>query len=684
MNKQEAKKRIKKLRAEINHHRYLYHVLDKAEISDEALDSLKNELFKLESEFPDLITVDSPTQRIGGKPLDKFRKIRHSQFMISLYDAFTPEDLHAWEKRISKLLPVNVKLNYFCELKLDGLAVALRYEKGIFILGATRGDGRVGEDVTQNLRTIASLPLTLRQPTDKEYQESGFTPKQIRDINKAISAGKMEVRGEVVMLKKVLADLNRKYKAQGLPPLANPRNAAAGSIRQLDPKLAAERKLEFFAYELPGAPVETQAQKFVLLKLLGFKTVKYNKYCPTLNEVIKFRDYWQEKRENLPFLIDGVVVKVNNLALWDVLGIVGKGPRYMMAYKFAAEQVVTQVKAIRWQVGRTGILTPIALLNPVSVGGVTVSNATLHNMDEIKRLGLKIGDNVIIERAGDVIPKVVKVLTRMRTGKEKKIFPPRRCPMCGSMVKKISGEVALRCANNECFAVNLRRLIHWASKNAVDIDGLGKKIIEQLVKEGIVNDIADIYLLKEGDIKPLERFAEKSAKNLIKAIEEKKEIPLDRFLVGLGIRYVGEESAIVLAERFGSLENIKKASVSDLAEIYDFGEKMAQSVYDWFHNRQNLALLDKLFNVGVRALSLAKTKKTTLKGKTFVLTGTLNSLTREQAKAKIRELGGKIASTVSKNTDYVLVGENPGSKLEKAKKIGVKILNEKQFNNIII
>lgn len=679
MEKAEAKKRIEKLKAEINHYRYVYHVLDKEEISEAALDSLKNELFKLEMQYPELITSDSPTQRIGGKPLDKFVKFKHSTPLMSLFDAFLVEDMKDWEGRISKLIP-GQKLNYFCELKLDGLAMALQYRRGLFIKGATRGDGKIGEDVTQNLKTIESIPLHLRIPEEKELIQIGFKKDEVAKILDKIKTGDIEVRGEAIMNKKVFKELNERYAREKKPLLANTRNGAAGSIRQLNPKLAAERKLDFYVYGLAtDFGFEKHSNTFALMSLLGFRVLKHNKFCSNLDEVIEFHDYWEEKRDKLPFDVDGVVVKVNDLNLWSKLGVVGKGPRYMMAYKFLAEQVTTKIKDVVWQVGRTGILTPTAVLESVRVGGVTVSHATLHNMDEIKRLGIRTGDTVIIERAGDVIPKVVQVLPKLRDGSEVEIKIPKKCPICSGDVVKIAGEVAYRCVNVDCFAVNLRRLIHWASKGAINIEGLGPKIIEQLVKEGLIRDVADFYILEAGDLKPLERFADKSAENLILAISERKEIELPRFLIGLGIRHVGEEAAIDLAENFGSLKTIQDASAEEIEKIHEFGSVMAKSIYDWFRNSKNIELLERLEKNGVKIKQTKKTKKGNLSGLTFVPTGTLNSLTRDEFKAKIRELGGNISSSVSKNTDYVVAGVDPGSKYEKAKKMGVKIISEEEF-----
>ncbi len=697
MNKEEAKKLIAKLRTEINHYRYLYHVLDRQEISDGALDSLKDKLNKLEQQYPEFITPDSPTQRVGGKPLDKFAKVRHSAPMMSLFDAFTEEDIRNWEERLEKIKAADPdfkrrRLDYYCELKLDGLAMSLKYEKGIFLRGATRGDGLVGEDVTQNLKTIESIPLKLRLPAENELKKIGLAVKSVKDVLAAVAAGVIEVRGEAIMTRQVFKDLNRKYKKEGRPLLANPRNGAAGSIRQLDPKLAAERKLDFYVYSLiTDLDLSKHEQEHQLAGLLGFKTLGQNEYCQNLEEVYKFHDHWEKNREKLPVECDGIVVKVNDLSLWPFLGTVGKGPRYIMAYKFAAQQATTKIKEVNWQVGRTGILTPTAVLEPVRVGGVTITHATLHNMDEIKRLGIKVGDTVIIERAGDVIPKVMQVLPKLRLGGEKNIHIPRECPNCGGRVEKVAGEVAYRCANRNCYAVNLRRLIHWAGKSALDIDGLGKKIIEQLFKEGLVKDVSDFYKLTAADLKPLERFAEKSAVNLIQAINDKKEIELSKFINGLGIRHVGEETALMLSEKL----EVKSKKLDDLIAVFqkktkeewedfaDIGPIVAKSIYEWWHDEKNLRLLKKLEKNGVIITQHAtRNTQQILAGKIFVLTGVLAGLTREEAKAKIRELGGNISSSVSKNTDYVVAGENPGSKYDKARKLGVKTIDERELLNI--
>ena len=566
----------------------------------------------------------------------------------------------------------------------------------------------MGEDVTQNLKTIEAIPLNLRIPSGTELEKLGFNLKERGEILKIIRDGRIEARGEAIMTHKVFNELNRKYKKEGKPILANPRNAAAGSIRQLNSKITAERKLDFYVYSMALAPTPSPSpapassrergifgkheREHKLAQLLGFKVLKQNKYCKSLDEAIEFHDWWEKHKDKLPFDCDGVVVKVNDLSLWPRLGAVGKGPRYIMAYKFAAAQATTQIEDVRWQVGRTGVLTPTAALKPARIGGVTVRHATLHNMDEINRLGIKIGDTVILERAGDVIPKVVKILPKLRTGREKKISAPNKCPMCGGPVEKVKGEVAYRCANKNCYAVNLRKLRHWVSKAAADIDGLGPKIIEQLAKEGLVRDISDFYELEVGDLLPLERFAEKSADNLIKAINERKEVELARFIYGLGIRHIGEESAILLSQKSkvksqkisDFAKEMQNMSLEDLEKIQDIGPIVAKSVFNWFHDKYNLELLGKLEKRGVKILNRQSTiDNRKLSDKTFVLTGALESLTRDEAKAKIRELGGNVSSSISKNTDYVVAGAEPGSKYQKARKLGVKIISEDEFKKLI-
>ncbi len=727
MTKSEAKIRLAKLRAEIDVHRYNYHVLDRETISAAALDSLKNELFKLENEFPDLITPDSPTQRVSGQPLAKFKKAVHSRPMISLFDAFSEADMRAWQERnfnylknkesarVAALLKSGPE--YYGELKLDGLAINLRYESGLLVQAATRGDGQIGEEVTNNLKTLSSVPLKLRRPSQAELTALGLTNLAVREILKLIDFGVIEIRGEAIMTKATLASLNKKYSAAGKAPLANTRNGVAGSIRQLDSRISAERKLEFYAYDLlladyeRGQYLETRAQADKLANLFGFKTLKQNRVCRGLEEISKFYQAVEEKRETLPFEIDGTVVKFNDLKMWPVLGIVGKAPRYMMAYKFSAAQATTIVKSIVWRVGRTGALTPIALLEPVKVGGALIGRSTLHNFDEIKRLDLRLGDTVIIERSGDVIPKVIAVLKKLRSGRESKIVAPRVCPMCGGQVIRDEGKVAYRCSNKRCYAVNLRQIIHFVSKGAADFAGLGPKLIEQFMTEGLIKDAADLYSLKAEDLLSLERFAEKKVTNVLVLITERRCLEPAKFIYGLGIRHVGEENANFLAAKFrayvfknsyvskNSAEDVleisdlikffQSLSLDELESFTDIGPVVAQSIYDFSRGVASLKLLAKFqasglrlkFKSADRVPGLGQDNK--LSGLSFVLTGTLNSLTREEAKDKIRTLGGQVKENVAQDTDYVVFGANSGSKYAKAKKLGVKIINEEEFRALI-
>jgi len=669
MNKQQSKRRIEKLKKVINHHRYLYHVLDQQEISDPALDSLKHELFELEKKFPELVTLDSPTQRVGGKPLSGFKKIKHLVPMLSIEDVFSKQELGNWEEYLKRLAS-DEEFDFFAELKIDGFAVSLVYENGLFSYGATRGNGKVGEDVTQNLKTIESIPLKL------EAQGALIQERARRLIKK----GRIEIRGEVYMETKKFDLLNKKLAAQGEKTYSNPRNLAAGSIRQLDPKLAGSRPLEFLAYDIiTDFGQETHSQEHQILPGLGFKTDKGRK-CKNLNQAI---DFWKEvglKRDSFPFQIDGIVISVNNNSVFQKLGVVGKSPRGLRALKFSPEQATTKVLDIGVQVGRTGAITPVAVLKPVSVGGVVISRATLHNEDEIKRLRVKIGDTVIIGRAGDVIPDIVSVLPDLRTGKEKSFKMPEKCPVCNTKLIRSEGEIVWRCPNAQCFARQKKYFYHFVSKNAFNIVGLGPKIINRLIDQGLVSDPADLFKLKEGDIAPLERFAQKSAQNLILAIKAKKKIDLPNFIYALGIRNVGEQTAIDLAERFGFLDGLRKVCLSDLEEIRDIGPIVAKSVYDFFQEKKNISFIEKLKRVGVEiGGQKPKIKNQKLKGLSFVLTGSLESMSREQAKTKIIESEGRALESVSKKLDFVVVGKDPGSKLRKAKKLGVKTINENQF-----
>lgn len=660
MTKSEAKERIEKLKKEVEHHRYLYHVLDKQEISDAALDALKHELYKLEQQFPDLLTDDSPTQRVGGKALPEFKKVAHRTPMLSIEDVFSKDEMLDWEKRVQKLVPA-AKFEFYTEIKMDGLAVSLIYEDGVLIQASTRGDGKVGEDVTQNIKTIEAIPLKLRNAL--KYH------------------GRIEIRGEAYMPKEVFQKLNKEQAKQKLPAFANPRNASAGAIRQLDSKITASRHLSFFGYDLISEKYAkpTHEENHELIKELGVPTNPHNTLLKNLDEVEKYHKKIQEKRDKLPYWTDGVVVVINNEETFDRLGVVGKTPRGMIAYKFPAEQATTVIREVRWQVGRTGAITPVAVMDPVFVAGTTVQHATLHNMDEIKRLGVKIGDTVILVKAGDVIPKVLSVLPRLRTGKEKIIHPPTKCPICGSALHHQEGEVAIYCTNPKCFAQDKERLIHFVSKKAFDIDGLGEKIVEQLMNEGLISSPADIFKLTEDELKSLERFAEKSAQNLVLAVKAKKEITFPRFIYALGIKHVGEETAVDLAKHFGTLTKLRAAKLADLETIQNIGEVVAQSVSAYFADKKNDELLDGLLKVGIRVKEEKQKTHQPFAGKTFVLTGTLEGLSRDEAKAKIRDLGGEVSSSVSKETDYVVAGSEPGSKYEKAKQLGIKIISEVEF-----
>jgi DNA ligase (NAD+) len=704
----DAKIRIEKLKQEINYHRYNYHVLDWESITPAALDSLKNELFTLENEYPELITADSPTQRVAGAPLAKFIKAKHSRPMISLFDAFSESDMRAWQERNVNYLGHSWTQEYYCELKLDGLAISLRYESGQLKIGATRGDGVTGENVTTNVKTIQSIPLSLRRPTPAELKTAGFSGDAQKIILDLLARGVIEARGEAIMSKKVLQALNKKYQSLGKPLLANARNGVAGSIRQLDSQITAERKLDFYAYDLllgdyeRGEVVVTKAQLDALARLLGLKVLKDNSVCKNLNAVFDFFNDVGRRREKLAFDIDGIVVKANDLKMWPTLGIVGKAPRYMMAYKFPAEQATTQIKDIVWQVGRTGALTPTAILEPVLVGGAIIGRSTLHNFDEIKRLDLRLGDTVIIERSGDVIPKVISVLKNLRTGRERKIVAPVVCPMCGGKVEQLKDEVAYRCLNKHCFAVSLRQIEHFVSRGAADFDGLGPKLIEQFMASGLIKDAADIYALKKSDLLSLERYAEKKADNVLATIDAKRQIDLARFIYSLGIRHVGEETARTLAamvvkdlgpdkNRLAAINELivvfQNKSEEELASMEDIGPIVAQSIYNFWHDAKNLELLKKFERYGVKIIIEAFAKKTSasakLNGKIFVLTGSLLGLTRDAAKDKIRTLGGKTTDSVTKKTDYVVAGENSGSKYDKAKELGVTILSEDEFLQMI-
>lgn len=685
MDKKAAAARAEKLRALIEEQRYKYHVLDRADLSEGALDSLKHELWKIEQAYPELVTPDSPTQRVAGKPLDKFGKVPHGRPMLSLEDVFSPAEFEEWVERLRRRVP-GFASAFYAEIKMDGLAVSLEYEGGELVRGSTRGDGRVGEDVTMNLRTIESVPLALRRPTDDELRAflkahgRGLDAPALKRAVDRLLGGSAEIRGEVYMPKKVFDALNARAKKAGEPPIVNPRNGAAGSIRQLDPSVTASRKLAFQAYDLVTHDgLATHEQGHEIARLLGFKTNPLNRRCESAEEVFALYESVGKRREKLDYWIDGLVVGVDDNAMFERLGVVGKAPRGMVAFKFPAEAVTTVVREVRWQTGRTGAITPVAVMDPVFVAGTTVRHSTLHNMDEIGRLGLRVGDTVVLEKAGDVIPKIVEALPKLRTGAEKAIRPPRNCPSCGKPVARREGEVAITCPNADCPAKDLGRLLLFASKRAFDIDGLGEKIVEQLMAEGLVSQPADLFELAPGDLESLEGFGEVSARNLVAAIAAARKVTLARFILSLGIRHVGEETSVELAREFGSLEKLRAASLEDLGAARGIGKVVAESVHAWFRDPRRAAEVDRLLEAGVEIEKPKREGKLPFKDKVFVLTGTLESLSRDEAKDRILALGGRVSGSVGKETDFVVVGADPGSKAAKAAKLGTPVLSEEAF-----
>jgi len=682
--KKAAEERVAKLRESINRYRYEYHVLDKSSISASALDSLKHELSQLEEQYPELITPDSPTQRVAGEPLKEFKKVTHQIPMLSLNDVFSSEELEAWVERVRKLI-LSEQFSFFVEPKLDGLAVSLIYEKGEFVLGATRGDGRVGEDVTVNLRTIESVPLTL-----ESHAGNGLS----KEIIKKALATRLEIRGEVVMSRTNFEFLNKEQAKKGLPMFMNPRNLSAGSIRQLDPKLTAARRLDFVAYQVLGdVGLITHEQEHLLAAALGFKSLRTKK-VQRVSDVTQFLGDLERRREAFAFQTDGAVINVNETRLWPRLGVVGKAPRYTIAYKFAAEEVTTKILDIQVQVGRTGAITPVALMEPVKVAGSTVSRATLHNEDEISRKDIRIGDTVIIRKAGDIIPEVVSVLPDLRTGHEKPFRMPTKCPLCGSKIVKPEGEAVARCSNLQCFGQERERILHFVGRTGFDIDGAGEAVIDQLLQKSLIRDPAGLFFLKAGDIEALERFAQKSAENLYNAIQSSKKQPLARFLYALGIRHVGEQTAYDLAQflvkRFGAISTVRELSKhltsltqADFAAIADVGPVVANSLDEAVTSESLLTVLAKLDKAGITLESPSRSAHLPLEGMTFVFTGSLLSITREEAEERVRELGGKASGSVSAKTDYVVIGDDPGSKADKARKLGVKILSEKEARQLL-
>lgn len=675
LTRTQAKARTAKLRSLIEKYRHAYHVLDKSLVSDAVNDSLKHELQALEEQFPELVTPDSPTQRVGGEPLDKFKKVKHDAPMLSLVDAFSFEELRVWEARNKRVLGMTRDNkgrlgSYYCELKMDGLAVSLIYENGVFVRGATRGDGVTGEDVSQNLKTIEAIPLRIQISDIRS---------QIRNLKSDIR--RLEVRGEVYMRKDVFEKLNKEYKKKGLPLLANTRNAAAGSVRQLDPKITASRKLSFVAWDVVtdlGQKVHQESHQ--IAAKLGFPVIKQAQACATLSEVERFHANWNKKREKLPYGTDGMVVVVNDIALLNKLGVVGKAPRGMIAYKFAPEEATTRLLDIKVQVGRQGTLTPVAVLEPVLVAGSTVSRATLHNDQEIKRKDLKIGDTVVLRKAGDVIPEVLKPIKQLRTGKEKAFQMPSHCPICGSKV--IKKNIAIFCSNPRCGEIERRRLHYFTSKAALDIPGLGPKILDRFAKEGLIGDAGDIFDLRVENIEHLWRFGRRSAENIINSIKDRRQIELWKFIIALGIPNVGEQTAIDLANRFRTLEQLRSVSLEELEAVPQIGAVVAESIYKFFREERNKRFIKKLLG-RIKVQGMTKEDKGKLSGKTFVLTGGLQGMTREEAKERIRELGGEVSEAVSKETDYIVVGAEPGSKLDNARKLGVKTIDEPEFRRLL-
>lgn len=686
MQNNEAKKRIQKLRSAIVRYRRSYHVHDRSLISDEALDSLKHELFNLEQKFPELITPDSPTQRVGGEPQKEFAKVVHRDGeardspMLSLNDAFTEQDVRDWFERLENYLQKKIGAEFYCDVKMDGLAVELAYEKGILVQGATRGDGQRGEDITQNLKTVEAIPLSLAHDPPE----------------------RLVVRGETFLTKQEFDRINRELTKAGEKTYSNPRNLAAGSLRQLDPKVTASRKLTFYAYGIPGKgetylkQYRTRESEYQALKRYGIPVNPYGAVAHSLQEVFEFYKGVIQKRDKLPYEIDGIVVTLNHNAWYEEAGVVGKAPRAAIAYKFSPKEATTRIQDIHVQIGRTGALTPVAELEPVEVGGVTVSHATLHNADEIRRLGLEIGDTVVVGRAGDVIPKVMRVLTELRTGRERAFHMPAHCPFDSAPVTR-DGAI-YRCSNPKCGAREREFLYHFVSRGALNIEGLGQKIIDRLLDEGLISDAADLFTLQEKDIAALERFGEKSAKNLITEIRDKRIVPAARFFFALGILHVGEETALLLAEQFREsrrtqgkeaeiptlFQFFKSFSLEDLQAIQGIGPKVAESIHAWFKEPRHERLLEKLHTVGIRLeMGRASIASGPFKGKTFVLTGELSSLSRDEAREKIRALGGSVSDAVSKKTSYVVVGESPGSKFKKAKEFGVPTVHEQDFLKLI-
>jgi DNA ligase (NAD+) len=665
-----SNKKIEALREKIRRHEYLYYVLDAPELSDAEFDVLMNELKRIEAAHPELITPDSPTQRVGGKAREGFVKAKHSSPMLSLDNAYSEEELRDWERRVHELSG-RTDLEYMCELKLDGMSLALIYKDGRLERGITRGDGTVGEDVTLNVRTVRSIPLTVAK--DK--------------LKKAGIPADFETRGEMLMPLAAFRKLNEEREKQGLAVFANPRNFTAGTVRQLEPSITAQRRMDYFAYMLlqdGRTYFDRQSKTMDALEAAGFKVNPNRKLAKNLDEVWKFIQAWESKRESLPYEIDGIVIKVNLTSWQRELGFTGKAPRWAIAYKFAARGAVTQIEDIVPQVGRTGKLTPVAWLKPVPIGGTTVSRATLHNMDFIDQLDVRIGDWVEVERGGDVIPKVVKVVEDDAHPRgEKHFVMPEHCPVCGGNVVRTPGEADHRCVNANCPAKLLGTILHFASRHVMDIDGLGEALVNQLAEHGLVRNVADLYRITKDDLLKLERMGEKSADNVLKEINASKQLPLERVIYGLGIRFVGERTAQFLAEHFGSLDAIMNASAEELEEVNEVGPRIAESIVEFFADEHNRKLVNDLRKAGLTFTGQKKEKGTKLAGKTFVLTGTLERHTRDEAKKMIEDAGGRVSGSVSKKTDYVVAGSDAGSKLDKARELGVNVIDESELENLL-
>lgn len=674
MNREEAKIRISKLKEKINELNYKYFVLDQSEVEESVRDSLKRELIELEGNFPEFITPDSPTQRVGSALSGRFQEVKHTVAKKSLSDVFSTDEIEEWNERLKKLVIGDIE--FVCELKIDGLNITVRYEDGVFQRALTRGNGVFGEDVTHTVKTINSLPLQLQEKID------------------------IEVSGEVYLSKKDFDILNQEQEKKGLPLYANPRNTAAGTVRQLDPAIAASRNLDAFFYSLDDSNDKhshVQSQQGILkyLNKLGFRVEKHFRRCESISQVIEYCREWTEKRHDLPYDIDGIVVKVNDLEQQKAMGFTAKAPRFAVAYKFPAEQVSSKIIDVIFQVGRTGAITPVAVMTPTFVAGSTVSRATLHNADEIKKKDIRVGDSVVIQKAGDIIPEVISVLTDLREGHEKEVKFPENCPVCNQPISRNEGEAAYYCVNSTCPAINKESISHFVSKKGFDIEGLGEKVVNQLIDEGLIEDPADIFHLDRESILKLDLFKDKRAENLLKSIEKAKNVGFERFIYSLGIRYLGEQGSYDFAKFLVGKKSTEDFSISDLIEttsdltleeiknIDGVGDKVGETLYQWFNDEKNTAYLKKLADIGIRLDTSGLQSTGKLQGQTFVLTGTLETFTRDQAKNLIKQQGGKVSSSVSKETDFLIAGEEAGSKLKKATELGVTVLSESEFREKI-